>query len=238
MKNWTVYEHISPSGKVYIGITSAKYISQRFHRGLNYKSCKKFYCAILKYGWDNFQHNIIASNLGEMTAKNMEKDLIKFYKEQGKSYNITDGGDGAVGIKWTSDIRLKMYNVHFGRRNSIETKLRMSNSAKRVIHTKEWANKISASKKSKNNHLSNEHKELLSRIHKGKPASDKAISKAIEVNSKILFLIDSTNRVVKTYKSQVIASVDLNVSQWKISVYKDTNKEIIKGYKLVTKLKE
>lgn len=28
----------------------------------------------------------------------MEKDLIKFYKEQGKSYNITDGGDGAVGI--------------------------------------------------------------------------------------------------------------------------------------------
>lgn len=64
----------------------------------------------------------------------MEKDLIKFYKEQGKSYNITDGGDGAVGIKWTSDIRLKMYNVHFGRRNSIETKLRMSNSAKRVIH--------------------------------------------------------------------------------------------------------
>lgn len=168
----------------------------------------------------------------------MEKDLIKFYKEQGKSYNITDGGDGAVGIKWTSDIRLKMYNVHFGRRNSIETKLRMSNSAKRVIHTKEWANKISASKKSKNNHLSNEHKELLSRIHKGKPASDKAISKAIEVNSKILFLVDSTNRVVKTYKSQVTASVDLNVSQWKISVYKDTDKEIIKGCKLVTKLKE
>ena len=92
MKNWTVCEHISPSGKVYVGITSAKYISQRFHRGLNYKSCKKFYCAILKYGWDNFQHNIIASNLGEMTAKSMEKDLIKFYKEQGKSYNITDGG--------------------------------------------------------------------------------------------------------------------------------------------------
>ena len=44
--------------------------------------------------------------------------------------------------------------------------------------------------------------------------------------------------VVKTYKSQVTASVDLNVSQWKISVYKDTDKEIIKGCKLVTKLKE
>lgn len=65
--------------------------------------------------------------------------------------------------------------------------------------------------------MSNGHKELSSRIHKGKPVSDKAISKAIEVNSKILFLIDSTNRVVKTYKS---------------------HKEIIKGYKLVTKLKE
>ena len=237
VNKWTVYRHTSPSGKVYIGITSQN-VERRWNSGKGYTLCKAFYNAILKYGWDNIKHEVLFTNLSEERAKKLEIELIMHYKKLRISYNITDGGDGAVGIKWTSDIRLKMYNVHFGRRNSIETKLRMSNSAKRVIHTKEWANKISASKKSKNNHLSNEHKELLSRIHKGKPASDKAISKAIEVNSKILFLIDSTNRVVKTYKSQVIASVDLNVSQWKISVYKDTNKEIIKGYKLVTKLKE
>lgn len=55
MDNWIIYEHISPSGKVYIGITSQN-VERRWKNGMG-----------------------------------MEKDLIKFY---------TDGGDGAVGIKY------------------------------------------------------------------------------------------------------------------------------------------
>ena len=90
----------------------------------------------------------------------------------------------------------------------------MGNPAERVIHTEEWADRISTSRKSENNHLSNGHKELSSRIHKGKPASDKAVSKAMEVNGKILFLTDSTNGVVETYKSQVTASVDKCVQRY------------------------
>ena len=35
-----------------------------------------FFRAIEKYGWDNFRHIIIASDLTEMEAKEMEKDLI------------------------------------------------------------------------------------------------------------------------------------------------------------------
>lgn len=99
MDNWIIYEHISPSGKVYVGITSQN-IERRWKNGMGYASSPYFFGAIVKYGWINITHNIIASNLGEMTAKNMEKDLIKFYKEQGKSYNITDGGDGVSGIKY------------------------------------------------------------------------------------------------------------------------------------------
>lgn len=235
MKLWIVYEHISPSNKIYVGITSAKYPCQRWHRGYNYKNCKKFYNAILKYSWDNFQHNIVASNLGEQTAKNIERDLIKFYKDRGISYNITDGGDGTLGVKWTEEIRTKMYKVHFGRRNSDETKLRMSLSAKGRVHTKESYIKKATTLKSKNYHHSIEHRVLISKAMKGRTPSKKAIENSIETNSKQIFLLNSDNIICKSYKSQTEAALELKVSQWKISTYKNTYKEVIAGYRLVTK---
>lgn len=143
-RKWIVYEHISPSGKVYVGITSQN-PKIRWQNGNGYLKCKVFYRAIEKYGWDSFQHNIIASNLGEETAKNMEKDLIKLYKEQNKSYNITEGGDGTIGIQCSSiikenignlwrgkiipqPIRDKMSQAHKGKRLNIEHKQNISKS--------------------------------------------------------------------------------------------------------------
>ena len=67
-RTWIVYGHISPSGKVYVGITSQN-PKVRWQNGNGYLKCKVFYRAIEKYGWDSFQHNIIASNLGEEAAK-------------------------------------------------------------------------------------------------------------------------------------------------------------------------
>ncbi len=135
MSKWVVYEHISPSGKVYVGITNRDvnlrwrkggkdYLSK--HKNGNYNHAY-FANAILKYGWDNFQHSIIASNLGEMTAKNMEKDLIKFYKEQGKSYNITDGGDGRLGVSFTHSEESKLLiSKHHRRIQTDDTRKKIS----------------------------------------------------------------------------------------------------------------
>lgn len=106
MNNWTIYEHISPSGRIYVGITS-KPVKRRWLHGTAYKNCVLFDKAIKKYGWDNMQHNIIATGLGEGTAKNMEKDLIAFNKAKGISYNITDGGDGCLG-RPCSEMRREM----------------------------------------------------------------------------------------------------------------------------------
>lgn len=106
MNTWTLYEHVSPSGKKYVGVTSMRPES-RWEGGSGYRPCKAFYKAIQKYGWDNFKHNIIAGNLGEKTAKNMEKDLIAFNKAKGISYNITDGGDGSLG-RPCSELRREM----------------------------------------------------------------------------------------------------------------------------------
>lgn len=53
-----------------------------------------FYKAILKYGWDNIEHEILYSNCSEEEAKSLEVSLIAYYKELGISYNMTIGGDG------------------------------------------------------------------------------------------------------------------------------------------------
>lgn len=98
MKLYTVYKHTSPSGKVYIGITSKK-PEYRWNHGRGYKEIDQpvFYRAIKKYGWDNITHEILYSGLQEKDAKNLEISLIKQYKLLGLSYNITDGGDGFRG---------------------------------------------------------------------------------------------------------------------------------------------
>ena len=47
--NWSVYRHTSPSGKVYVGITTQN-PEARWQYGNGYKSCKLFCNTIIKYG--------------------------------------------------------------------------------------------------------------------------------------------------------------------------------------------
>ena len=92
---WCVYKHTSPSGKVYIGITHHANPEKRWgNNGNLYGKDTVFYKAILKYGWDNIEHEILHSNCSEEEAKSLEVSLIAYYKELGLSYNMTIGGDG------------------------------------------------------------------------------------------------------------------------------------------------
>ena len=99
IKTWIVYCHISPNGKKYVGITSQT-TKQRWRYGKGYKENSYFTNAIKKYGWDNFEHMIVAENLPEDIAKEMEKLLIATYKSNIKKYgyNITKGGEGTCGV--------------------------------------------------------------------------------------------------------------------------------------------
>ena len=96
---WTVYIHISPSNKYYVGITSQKPKS-RWKSGKGYKYNTHFYRAIEKYGWNNFQHEIIAENLTKDEACCFEKILIKELKanDYHYGYNLCSGGEGATGL--------------------------------------------------------------------------------------------------------------------------------------------
>lgn len=107
MKRWILYRHTSPSGKVYIGITS-KTANKRWNNGRGYSNCTYFYNAILKYGWDNIKHEILFTDLDENRAKGLEIELIKHYKSLKISYNMTNGGDGYLGYIPSKEVRRKL----------------------------------------------------------------------------------------------------------------------------------
>lgn len=92
--NYVVYKHTSPSGKVYIGITCKK-PEHRWNDGKGYSYNAHFWNAIQKYGWDNFEHEILFSGLPIEEAKQKEIELIAKYDSTNKSkgYNMTPGGD-------------------------------------------------------------------------------------------------------------------------------------------------
>lgn len=91
---YTVYCHTNKTnGKKYVGITKLD-PQRRWRRGKGYCTQTYFYKAIQKYGWDGFDHEIIASNLTEDEAQSFEKMLIDVWKLQDKNngYNIYEGG--------------------------------------------------------------------------------------------------------------------------------------------------
>lgn len=107
-KRYSLYRHTSPSGKVYIGITSQP-VQNRWNHGRGYMNAEKtpFKSAIIKYGWDSIKHEVLFTNLSEEKAKHLEIELIRHYKSLGISLNYTDGGDGCHGIvPWNKGIKV------------------------------------------------------------------------------------------------------------------------------------
>lgn len=92
-----VYEHINRiNGKRYIGITHyTDNPNRRWNNGRGYFRNKHFADAIKKYGWENFDHIILASDLNKQDACDIERMMIQVHQTQDKQYgyNITNGGE-------------------------------------------------------------------------------------------------------------------------------------------------
>lgn len=95
-KKWTIYKHTSPSGKSYIGLTS-KDPEKRWLEGAGYNPKTKFGKAIIKYGWHNFTHEILETEIDTLAvAQEREKYYIKFFDSFKNGYNSTEGGDSVA----------------------------------------------------------------------------------------------------------------------------------------------
>ena len=84
--NYIVYIHISPSDKVYIGITAFDSKYRWLNNGRGYKNQTVFFNAIIKYGWINFKHEILYEGLTKEEALNKEEELIRKYKSYDRRY--------------------------------------------------------------------------------------------------------------------------------------------------------
>ena len=92
--NACVYEHISPDGKKYYGITRQKPLENRWNKGRGYKRNKKFFKDICYFGWDNFQHNKLTEYVNLYEAFYLEYALIiknkTFKDEYGYNHDKTN----------------------------------------------------------------------------------------------------------------------------------------------------
>lgn len=198
---YTVYKHVNKlNGKVYVGQTALT-VERRWRNGKGYK-IGIFRKAIKKYGWDNFEHIIIKEGLTKEEANLLETSLIKKYKELGLSYNITDGGEGALGYRHTEETKRKMSIKGKGKKTPEHVKVLVSTRFKGI-------------------QLTEEHKLKISIALKGKPKSEEAKLK-MKLNhnyhdSVEIAKCDKEGNVICTYPSIADASRDTGILQTHIS---------------------
>lgn len=111
LKEYKVYVHVNKiNGKPYVGVTKQA-TKRRWQNGKGYSTQKKFYNAIKKYGWSNFIHVTIESELTHDEACELEQYYIEQYNSIKNGYNTTVGGDGCKGTgkkvyQYTLDMKL------------------------------------------------------------------------------------------------------------------------------------
>ena len=125
MKNYVVYKITNKiNNKIYIGVTNNTRLRWSGN-GTQYRDPSKegnrrpFWSAIKKYGWDNFEKEILINNLSKEEAYKQEIQMIKMFNSTNKNigYNLSPGGNGGV-----------IYKEHpkgmLGKSHSIENNIR------------------------------------------------------------------------------------------------------------------
>jgi len=103
-------------GKSYVGFASTwqNFIKRKSVHKKASGLCPKFHAAINKYGWDNFECEILFESWDKQWCLNtIEPFLIKQFGD----YNLTEGGEGVFNIKHTDEFKEKMRKRMTGKNN-------------------------------------------------------------------------------------------------------------------------
>jgi len=180
---YTVYQHKNKiNNKVYIGITMQEPEKRWGINGCNYKTSPHFYSAINKYGWDNFEHNILFENLTKEEACQKEQELIAEFNSMNREYgyNSTSGGEMFV---VSPEAKIKLSKSMLGNKNGLghicteEKKQKISNAQKGKKLSEEHKGKLSEAAKNKHTPCSDEKKQKLS---EGYPNKRKVYCKELD----------------------------------------------------------
>ena len=117
-RKYCVYCHTNRvNGKKYVGITCQRLKARWGKNGRRYKGCTYFYNAIKKYGWDNFNHEILFKNLDKEEAESKEIKLIAEWNltNENFGYNIAKGG-----ATYSEEARAKLSKSLKGKRLGVQ----------------------------------------------------------------------------------------------------------------------
>lgn len=155
--------------KCYIGVTNnyQKRMREHSYASNDFLISK----AIRKYGWENFTINILFETYdSELAYQAAESHYIKIYMSNNpnRGYNLTEGGQGTLGYKFSNDTKEKMRNAKQGRKLTDEHKRKIGEANKGHKLSIESRKKISNANKGKKfflgKHLSQESKDKLSEL--------------------------------------------------------------------------
>lgn len=215
---YTVYKHITPSGKIYIGITSMK-PEKRWDNGNGYRT-QVFYYAIQKYDWKNIHHIIIADGLSKEQAEDMETYLISLYKSNcpDYGYNVERGGNSNGKCAEVTKVKisksLKLYYLthnspNVGKALSHEHKLKLSlaHTGKRL--SEEHCHKIGDSERGEKHWTYGKSRPIetrskISQSLKGRPVYDHSVL------YKKVFQYTRDGTLINEYSSLTDASKQFN----------------------------
>jgi group I intron endonuclease len=215
-KVFLIYKHTSPSGKSYIGQTRNLFLRNKSHRN-DSSGCTLFRKAVIKYGWDGLDHEILKDSLTIDEANEWEAFFIKSLNTiTPHGYNLMSGGGGSKFSNETrermsisaklkpvssAETREKISKANAGKVRSDETKARMSIAFSGRICTSETRAKLAFAA----SNISDETRAKQSAARVGKVPSDKAMAeKSIDMtgNKLRLGLFHSNETKMKMSKSQ------------------------------------
>lgn len=115
MNIYTIYRATNTiNGKCYIGFDSKWPNRMNAHRKASFNEKASdynthFHRAIRKHGWDAFVWEILYAHYdGHYTKNEMESHYITENDSYNNGYNMTLGGEGTIGLKYTEERRAKL----------------------------------------------------------------------------------------------------------------------------------
>jgi group I intron endonuclease len=111
------------NNKVYIGKSTYKNIDEvkkRYKKEVLYGVNRYIIKAIKKYGIDFFVFKIVENNIKSTELNNKEIFYINYFNSYNKGYNLTIGGEGNKGYKWSIESKNKLSEKFIGKRKNTE----------------------------------------------------------------------------------------------------------------------
>ena len=104
------------NGKCYVGKTKHQSVIRWRDHINGYHPSSLIHKAIKKYGIEHFSFDVIESNVSETLLNELEKHYIaKFSSKTPNGYNLTNGGDGGIGLIVTEETKRKQSEVRKGK---------------------------------------------------------------------------------------------------------------------------